>query len=84
MQFCLPIVATNWRGIPDVVHNNINGLLVNVRDVEALKNALLKLIKNEDLRYLMGNNGRKIYLDKFTSDKFYRKIEKCFMGLEYS
>lgn len=53
-----PIVTTDVPGCREVVHDGDNGLLVPSRDVEALAQALARLIKNPALRRRMGARGR--------------------------
>jgi glycosyltransferase involved in cell wall biosynthesis len=75
MMFGLPIVATRWRGIPDVVDDGDNGLLVPARDSAALARALDVLISNPELRHRMGQRGRRKYLDRFTLPTHLRQME---------
>jgi glycosyltransferase involved in cell wall biosynthesis len=79
MQFSLPIVATEWRGIPSVVNSGHNGFLVKPLDVEDLACKLRELILDEKLRKKMGDAGRRIFLSKFTLDVFYNNMEKMFL-----
>ena len=53
----LPIVATNIRGCRQVVENGQNGILVGVRNVAELEQALIKLIDDPQLRREMGITG---------------------------
>jgi glycosyltransferase involved in cell wall biosynthesis len=46
----LPVVACKIGGIPEVVKNEENGLLVPPRDPKALAKAILKLVRNGELR----------------------------------
>jgi len=62
-----PIVATNWPGCREIVHEGHNGLLVPPRDPEALARALEKVLKDRDLRSRMGSRGREIVMSGFTS-----------------
>jgi glycosyltransferase involved in cell wall biosynthesis len=55
-----PVVASNIGGIPSVVKNNHNGLLVPPNDATALCEALLHLANHRDLAATMGRNGRKV------------------------
>jgi glycosyltransferase involved in cell wall biosynthesis len=68
-----PIVTTDVPGCREVVRDGDNGLLVPVRDSEALSKALLQLIENSELRAQMGKRGREIASVEFSSD---RVIEK--------
>ena len=53
----LPIVTTDIRGCRQVVENDANGRLVELRNSDQLKDALLKLITNPSLRKKMGEVG---------------------------
>ena len=68
-SYQLPIVATRVGGIPEIVHHNINGLLVEPGSRKSLYEAMLKLIKNPALRNELGNAGPKIINEKFSVDK---------------
>jgi glycosyltransferase involved in cell wall biosynthesis len=54
----LPIVTTDAPGCREVVQDGVNGLLVPVRDVDALVKALGKLIDDAALRSRMGEQSR--------------------------
>jgi glycosyltransferase involved in cell wall biosynthesis len=56
----LPIVTTDTPGCRDVVTHGVNGLLVPVKNAQAIADALETLIKDAGLRRKMGNAGRKI------------------------
>ncbi len=55
-----PIVATDVPGCREIVKNNENGILVKLRDVDTLYNALKFLIENKDMRVSMGEKGRNL------------------------
>jgi len=75
MMFQLPVVATRWRGIPDLIDDGENGLLVPVKDPVALASALDVLINDRDLRRRMGAHGRGKYLARFTIEKHLCQME---------
>ena len=50
----LPVIATDIRGCREVVVDGENGLLVPLRDVEALTQAIQRLGSDNDLRARMG------------------------------
>ena len=57
-----PVLASNVGGIPSVVKNEFNGLLVPPNDAEALAAAIMRLVEKPDLTLKMGRNGRKFAL----------------------
>jgi glycosyltransferase involved in cell wall biosynthesis len=54
-----PVVATRVGGIPEVVHDGINGYLVEAGDVEALSERVSRLGNDPALRLRLGTAGRR-------------------------
>jgi glycosyltransferase involved in cell wall biosynthesis len=69
MSFSLPIVATRWRGIPEVTGEE-GSFLVEVRDSEALAAKLGELLQAPDLRAKMGQSNRQRFLERFTMQTY--------------
>lgn len=67
MAMELPVVSTNISGIPEIVENGVNGLLVNQKDALALANALEQLLMNAHLRRRLGQAARTTILEVFDS-----------------
>jgi glycosyltransferase involved in cell wall biosynthesis len=65
----LPIVTTDVPGCRDVVRHEHNGLLVPLRDANALSIALRRLIENPQLGRRMGQRGRARVLEEFSLDR---------------
>lgn len=58
MSWGLPVVASPVGGIPEVVQDGFNGLLVPPTDIAAIGDALRRLIEDETLRLQMAANAR--------------------------
>ncbi len=54
----LPLVATAVAGIPDMVEHEKQGLLVKPSNPEALSNAILQILNDDNLAEHMGTAGR--------------------------
>ncbi len=54
----LPVVATKAGGIPEMITNEENGLLVPARNPQASASAIERLLKDWDLRKRLANNAR--------------------------
>jgi len=65
----LPIVTTDIRGCRQVVENGRNGLLVELKNTNQLKKALVKLIENRELRNQMGQAGFEKAQKEFDENK---------------
>lgn len=76
--FGLPVVSTHWRGVPAVVEDTQNALLVPPHDAEAVAAALARLIEDPALRCKMGQHSRQRYLEHFTEDRYWANIEAVF------
>jgi glycosyltransferase involved in cell wall biosynthesis len=63
------VVATRAGGIPEVVQDGVTGLLVPPRDHEAMADAIVKLLKDEELRKAMGAEGRALANTRFNADR---------------
>ena len=77
MQFAKPVVTTRWRGIPSVAADGVNGFVVPVEDPSALAAKLLLLIRDEPLRKRMGEEGRRIFAERFTLERFQENMEEA-------
>jgi len=63
-RFGKPVVATTVGGLPEMVDHGRTGFLVPPRDVDALADAVIKLMQNEGLRKKFGENGmRKVNVE---------------------
>lgn len=78
MRASLPVVATRWRGIPEMVEEGHNGYLVPPRDSSALAERLRRLLDDEPLRRSMGQTGRQIFESRFTADAHHAAMQIAF------
>lgn len=77
----LPVAASNSGGIPDIIEDGINGLLVPVEDHTALARALIQLVRNPQQGAAMGSAGREKIRRDFSverltdsTDTYYRQM----------
>ena len=64
-----PIIATNVPGCREIVRHGENGILVPVRNADALANAIRRLIRDPELRQTMGRRGRELTVNEFSAEK---------------
>ena len=81
MQFGLPVVSTQWRGIPSVIQHEENGYLVPVKNPKAIADSLQKLIENPGLREQMGKCSRKLFLENYKINNYCRRMEGILASL---
>jgi glycosyltransferase involved in cell wall biosynthesis len=66
MAAARPVVATCVGGIPELVRDGIDGVLVAPGDVSALATALLRVASDRELACRLGRAGRERVLERFT------------------
>ena len=76
----VPIVASKIGGVPDVVKDGENGLLVPPRDSGALTDAIIYLLENEDTREKMGKIGRR-KVEEYSWENIAEETEKVYLSL---
>jgi glycosyltransferase involved in cell wall biosynthesis len=81
MMFGIPVVTTNWRGLPDIVVDEETGFLVPPKDAKSIAERLERLISDPDLRRTMGAAGRRRYEENFTVEKFRNSMEFALASL---
>ena len=69
MSQSLPCIATNISGIPEIITNRENGLLIEPENAEQLSQALAELIQSPSLRTQLGNSGYQTVSMNFSLDK---------------
>lgn len=74
----IPIVASNIGGIPDVVKPGKNGLLVPPKDPEALVDAIIYLLENEDVREKMGKKGPEMVNIDYSRERIMGETEAVY------
>jgi phosphatidyl-myo-inositol dimannoside synthase len=72
------IVASRVAGIPDVIADGENGLLVPPGDVAALRAALTRLAADDALRARLGAAARASALKRHGWDRTARRFEECY------
>jgi len=78
MAFGLPVVATNVGGLPEVVQDGVTGILVPSKDPNALADAIVRLLRDPDLRKRLGNAGRERVLSEFRTDRIVEQTLKVY------
>ena len=73
-----PIVGFATGGVPEVVRNGLDGLLVPTHDDPALVKAAATLLQNADLRKKMGKEAAVSAAQRFNLELFAQRYEKVY------
>lgn len=76
-----PVVATAVGGVPELIQDGEEGILVEKGSAEGLARAVLKLIQKAELRKRMGKKGREKVVNRFSFDARVRKLEEIYERL---
>jgi len=72
-----PVVATDTKGL-EIVKENNTGLLVAPQNSTKLAEAIITLLKDEELRKKMGENGRNLVVKNYSWNASVKKIINIF------
>jgi glycosyltransferase involved in cell wall biosynthesis len=81
MTFGLPVVATNVGGIPDVVIDEETGILVPEKDPQAIKDALIRVLRDENLQRRLTAEANKHVEEAFSWPAVTAKLDNLYKRL---
>jgi glycosyltransferase involved in cell wall biosynthesis len=75
----LPVIATNVGGIPEIIVDEKNGLLVKKENASQLVQAMIRLMDNKELREKLGTNLKHTVATKFSFDSMIRQTFELYV-----
>jgi len=76
LRFGVPAVATTVGALPEIVDDQVTGVLVPVHDVSATVEAIVQLLQNSEAREAMSKASRRRYADHFSESIWYRRLDE--------
>lgn len=70
MAMGLPVIGSEWRGIPSLIEHGRSGYVVPICSPQAISEALIELNNNPSLGVQLGYNARLLYQKHFTISHF--------------
>ncbi len=74
----VPVVASAVGGIPEVITDGVDGLLVPTATPAAIAEALIRLARSPELRATLGAAGRRTVEARFSIDAMVRQVESVY------
>lgn len=81
MASSLPVIATAVGGNSEAVKHGLTGLIIPPEDVGALKDAMVWMITNPSLAQTMGDMGRTVVIEEFTTVQMMGSIAAAYRSL---
>ncbi len=80
MSLGVPVVATNAGGIPEIIKDNVNGLLIPPRSPGKLSEAILKILNNKNLATRLAQEGLNT-VKYYTARRMAKSIEDVYRNV---
>ena len=79
MQACsmgVPCIVTDINGCNEIISNEHNGLLIPVKNTEALQMAMERLLKEKELYLKLKSNARNSVIERYDQQIIWKKIKE--------
>ena len=76
-----PVVATRVGGVPDVVEDDADGMLVRVGDIDGIADALERLAHDPELRRRLGDAGRARTIPRYRVERLVDDVDALYREL---
>jgi len=78
-----PVIGSDVKGMDEIIHDNVNGLLFERNDFKKLAEAINFLALNPKIGIEMGCNGRDLAIRKFSPKASIAAVTKIYETLEH-
>lgn len=76
-----PVLAARAGGLPEIVRDQVDGLLFEARSAQALAAGLERLLREDGMRVQMGIAAAERARSTFTVDAMCEQVAQCYRGL---
>jgi glycosyltransferase involved in cell wall biosynthesis len=76
-----PVVAFDVDGAREVCLDGETGLLVRAKDVNALADAVIRLLQDAALAHRMGSQGRELVKERFSEERMVQQLDELYRRL---
>jgi glycosyltransferase involved in cell wall biosynthesis len=74
----LPVIATANTGAEDVIRKGVDGFIVPIRDIDALKEKIIYMYENQNMCREMGQNAKERVHAEFTLEQYLDRMLTAF------
>ncbi len=84
MLFSIPVIASNFPGLSEIINTHNCGILVNPSDSKEIAKAITYLLKNPSISQNLGKNGKKAIENKYNWKIEEKKLAQIYKGLIFN
>lgn len=81
MIYSLPVIASNVGGIPEIIQDGLNGILIPPKKPDALSDAIKRIINDRILSEKLSINAYKTVTEKFQLSKMVNDIQNTYKNI---
>lgn len=78
MAYGRSVIACSSGGVPELVKNDVTGILVPSKDSKKLAEAIVYLLQNKETSERIGQAGRQLIKEYFTQERLMREMEEVY------
>ena len=82
MSYSLPVITTDVGGIPEIIQNEENGILIKPGDSKEIAKTIKQLLNDEKLRQKISKNAYKTIYNKFNLDNYINSLDKIYKKIK--
>ena len=81
MAMAKPMVATRVGGIPEIIEDGVNGLLIPPEDPQALAGAVLRLLDDQAYADRLGKKAQELIGEKYTAGQMAEQVYQVYLKM---
>lgn len=78
MSIGKPAVVSDFGGNPELIENGVNGFVVPQKNAEAMAEAIIKILSDDELASKMCSQAKEIFISRFTSKVMTENMERFY------
>lgn len=72
----LPCIVTNINGCNEIIRHNVNGLIIEPKNIMQLQSAMLNILEDPQMMKSLASKARKIVVENFSREFIWKEILK--------
>jgi N-acetyl-alpha-D-glucosaminyl L-malate synthase BshA len=74
----VPVIASNAGGLPEIVHNDVNGYVVDRAALDLMADRAIGLLRDEPRRVAMGRRAAELVSNRFCAERIVPLYERAY------